>query len=86
MDSSVSYHPDPEINSSVAAEALESERIDLSIGYPPRVWTCPGCATRHARGHFQAIGQHRCLHCGYVGTGGVMSLPGDPELGTEHLR
>lgn len=25
------------------------------------------------RGHFLTIGAHRCLGCGYVGTGGVMS-------------
>jgi rubredoxin len=71
----VSYHPDPVIDAEVAAVALEAERADLSIGYPPRFWECPQCGNGHTRGHFLAIGQHRCLHCGYVGGGGVMSLP-----------
>lgn len=67
----ISYHPDPEINASVAAEALEAERIDLSVGYLPRRWIC-SCGSSHERGHFMEIGVHRCLSCGYVGDGGIM--------------
>ena len=66
------YHPDPEINAEVMREALESERIDLAAGYPPRWWYCPDCGHSHGRGHFQEIGVHRCLFCGYVGEGGTM--------------
>ena len=65
------YHPDPEINAEVAADAIEAERTDLAAGYPPRRWRCV-CGTEHSRGHFGAIGVHRCLACGYVGTEGVM--------------
>lgn len=68
---SVVYHDDPEINAEIAQAALESERIDLAAGYPPRRWICP-CVASHSRGHFQVIGVHRCLRCGYVGDGGVM--------------
>lgn len=75
---SVVYHPDPEINAGVAADALEAERADLAAGYPPRRWICPDCEIEHRRGHFLTIGTHRCLRCGYVGTGGVMEL-GDYE-------
>ena len=66
------YHLDPEINAEIMQEALESERLDLAAGYPPRWWWCPECGASHGRGHFQVIGIHRCLHCGYVGDGGVM--------------
>ena len=65
------YHPDPRINAEVAADALDAERADLTAGYPPRPWCCP-CGAAHARGHFGAIGIHRCLACGYVGPGGVL--------------
>jgi rubredoxin len=75
------YHPDPEINAEVVTMALEAERIDLAAGYPPRRWTCPGCGASHRRGHFQVIGVHRCLACGYVGDGGVMSTPQDGDRG-----
>lgn len=68
----VAYHPDPEINAEVIQQANEGEEFDLSIGYPPRAWTCP-CGATHARGHFGAIGIHRCLSCGYVGDQGVLS-------------
>lgn len=73
----VEYHPDPEIDAEVAAEVLEAERVDLAVGYPPRAWTCPDCGATHSRGHFMTIGVHRCLGCGYAGTGGVMTLPED---------
>jgi rubredoxin len=63
----VAYHPDPEINEGVAADALEAEKIDIAAGMKPRRWACPQCGKSHGRGHFQAIGVHRCLHCGYVG-------------------
>src|SRR5690349_3550747 len=65
----VCYHPDPEINVDVALDVLAAETADLAAGYPPRRWVCP-CGKAHSRGHFLAIGQHRCLSCGYVGTGG----------------
>ena len=68
------YHPDDEINAGVAADTLEAERIDLAAGYTPRRWQCE-CGAEHGRGHFQTIGIHRCLACGYVGTGGAMLLP-----------
>lgn len=66
------YHPDPEINAEIALETLDAERADLALGYPPRRWVCD-CGVSHQRGHFSAIGVHRCLSCGYVGTGGVMT-------------
>jgi hypothetical protein len=68
------YHPDPAISAEVAAEELAAERLDLSIGYPPRRWLCPDCGHGHARGHFMNVGFHRCLFCGYVGPSGVMTL------------
>jgi rubredoxin len=71
----ICYHPDQEINREVAQEAIIAESIDIGVGYPPRRWTCPDCGASHSRGHAQAIGQHRCLRCGYVGTGGVMWDP-----------
>lgn len=67
----IQYHPDPEINAGVAADVLVAEVADLAAGYPPRRWICP-CGASHARGHLGAIGQHRCLSCGYVGNDGVM--------------
>ncbi len=71
---SIVYHPDPVINEGVAADVLAAEVADLEAGYVPRRWTCP-CGASHSRGHFISIGQHRCLFCGYVGTGGVMWDP-----------
>ena len=68
----LAYHPDAEINAGVAADALDAERYDLSVGFPPSPWLCPECGAGHDRGHFQTVGVHRCLGCGYVGTGGVM--------------
>lgn len=73
------YHPDPEIDAEVRAEALENERFDLAAGYPPRWWLCPDCGACHRRGHFMSIGVHRCLRCGYVGEGGTMHT-NDPRL------
>jgi len=75
-DRALCYHPDPAINREVAEEALTAEKIDLSVGYPPRRWRCD-CGAEHGRGHFQVIGVHRCLRCGYVGPGGLMWAPGD---------
>lgn len=77
----VTYHTDPEINAEVAAAALEVERIDLAAGYAPRGWTCPDCGASHKRGHFQVVGVHRCLGCGYLGDGGVMWTPEDGDRG-----
>ncbi len=65
------YHPDPEINAEVTADALEAERADLAAGYAPRRWRCI-CGAEHSRGHFGSVGAHRCLACGYTGTSGVM--------------
>jgi rubredoxin len=69
---SLTYHPDPAVNAEIMAEALEVERLDLSLGYEPRWWVCPDCGASHHRGHFQIIGIHRCMKCGYVGDGGTM--------------
>ena len=71
------YHPDPEINAGVVADAAEAERADLAAGYPPRRWRCPECSTEHSRGHVGAIGVHRCLSCGYTGPGGIMFVEGE---------
>ncbi len=69
------YHPDPEINGGVAADALDAERADLAADYLPSRWRCE-CGAEHGRGHFMAIGIHRCLGCGYVvGPDGVMLGP-----------
>lgn len=74
------YHQDPEMNEGIAVDVLAAEIIDLQVGYAPRRWTCPDCGQSHSRGHFNAIGCHRCLSCGYTGTGGVMW---DPQCETE---
>ena len=66
------YHPDEEINRGVAADTLAAEMADLKAAYPPRWWMCE-CGASHQRGFFQTFGVHRCLRCGYVGEGGVMS-------------
>lgn len=70
------YHPDDEINVGVAADVLEGERYDLSVGSDPSWWECE-CGAQHGRGHFQTIGVHRCLRCGYAGMGGRMFRPED---------
>lgn len=78
MNDPICYHPDPDINAEVAREALEAEVIDLALGYQPRRWTCP-CGKSHSRGHIPgSIGAHRCLFCGYVGSGGIMLAPEGP--------
>ena len=74
----VCYHPDPGINPEIVADALAAERADLAAGYAPRRWRCI-CGAEHSRGHFETIGVHRCLTCGYIGTGGVMLDSGEPE-------
>lgn len=67
------YHPDPEINEGHRVDSLDAENADLAAGYPPRRWECE-CGASHGRGHFPlgAVGSHRCMNCGYVGTGGRM--------------
>jgi len=65
----VAHHPDPAINAEIALDALDAEKTDLAAGYPPRRWQCPTCTATHGRGHFQTVGVHRCMGCGYVGTG-----------------
>ena len=67
------YHPDPEINEEVIADMLEAEAYDMSVGDGPWWWQCPKCRASHNRGHHEAVGVHRCLGCGYTGTGGIMS-------------
>lgn len=79
------YHPDPEIDAGIVADALEAEMFDLAAGYPARWWVCPDCANAHRRGHLNAIGQHRCLRCGYVGDGGTMHI-NDPRPVKEEGR
>lgn len=71
MSTKIQYHPDPEINAEVIADAIAGEIADLAAGYPPKRWICP-CGASHSRGHFMTIGVHRCLKCGYYGDGGVM--------------
>ena len=81
----LNYHPDPEINASLHAEAMENERIDLEAGLPPRRWRCD-CGAEHGRGHFLYIGQHRCLNCGYVGEGGyLVPPPGEADMHPDSL-
>jgi hypothetical protein len=79
------YHPHPGINAEISADALEAERADLAAGYPPRRWQC-GCGASHGRGHFMTVGVHRCLRCGYVGTGGVMFGTSNPVRPAERDR
>ena len=68
---SAAYHPDLEVNAGIVLDALDAERVDLAAGYAPRFWRCPDCGHGHARGHFQVIGIHRCLYCGYAGDAGT---------------
>jgi hypothetical protein len=68
------YRPDPVIDAEVALDVLAAEVADLAAGYPPRQWRCP-CGAVHCRGHFQTVGAHRCLGCGYIGSAGVMVAP-----------
>jgi hypothetical protein len=63
------------IEQEIEEDVREAEIADVLAGYAPRPWTCD-CGTTHSRGHFLTIGQHRCLRCGYVGTGGIL---GDPK-------
>ena len=75
------YHPDQKINAAVIADVLDAELADLAAGCPPRRWRCP-CGTEHSRGHFETVGIHRCLACGYTGPEGVMlddDEPGNAE-------
>lgn len=65
------------IEAELRADTLDAERADLVAGYPPRHWQCD-CGASHSRGHFQTIGTHRCLACGYVGTGGEMFGTSNP--------
>lgn len=47
------YHPDPEINEGVAADAREGEQANLAVGFAPSQWECE-CGSAHDRGHFLA--------------------------------
>lgn len=69
--STSTYHPDPEINAEVALDVRDGEKANLAAGLPPSTWMCE-CGARHSRGHYGTIGVHRCMKCGYVGTGGVL--------------
>lgn len=71
------YHPDAEIAAECHEQAVEAEATDVAAGYAPRGWRCD-CGAEHSRGHFLTVGVHRCLACGYVGTGGTL---GDPPEG-----
>jgi hypothetical protein len=62
------------IEDEVRAEERESEAADIAAGYPPRRWRCD-CGAEHRRGHFQSVGVHRCLGCGYMGDGGTLWAP-----------
>jgi hypothetical protein len=66
------YHPDPEINAEVALERARGELLDIRAGYPVSRWTCPDCGRSHRRGFMPGSLAHRCLWCGYVGTGGFI--------------
>ena len=79
------YHPDPEINHGVTLDAIEAELSDLAAGYEPRWWMCQ-CGAMHHRGHFHIVGNHRCLTCGYVGTGGVMADTKEELLTWEEIQ
>ena len=74
------YHPDPEINDGIAADTLEAEAADLGAGMDPRRWECE-CGAQHSRGHFMSVGVHRCLGCGYVGSGGRMFVEDEAPEG-----
>ena len=63
-------------------EVLAAEKADLAAGMSPRWWVCPQCGHSHKRGHFGAIGCHRCLTCGYTGSGGIMWT--DDELQAQY--
>lgn len=78
----IGYHPDPEINAEIVAQALVAEQADLAAGYPPRWFRCD-CGAAHNRGHFQVIGVHRCMACGYVGTGGTTHINRPVEEATQ---
>jgi len=70
---SLHTQPTGTVDSEVRAEEQESEAADLAAGYPPRRWRCD-CGREHGRGHFQSVGVHRCLGCGYVGHSTVGAL------------
>lgn len=85
MSAETVYHPDPEINEGIEVDALRAELVDIAAGFPARAWRCPGrdgasCSAVHGRGPLPN-GGHRCLRCGYVGTGGVMFVEGDAPEG-----
>jgi rubredoxin len=72
----IGYHPDPEINEEIVADALAGEIADVAAGYPPKFWRCPDCGRGHKRGHFLTVGIHRCMGCGYMWTGGTIHTHG----------
>lgn len=79
------YHPEPEVNAEIIADAIAAETTDLKAGYQPRWWACPICNRAHNRGHHLTIGTHRCLACGYEGAGGTMHI-NDPRPYQENVQ
>lgn len=71
-----SYHPDRAIDREIHADVQAAEIADMAAGaHAPRRWICD-CGRSHWRGHFMTWGRHRCLGCGYVGTGGTYAYEG----------
>ena len=56
------YHPDPEIDAEVRADAAAGARADLAAGLPCHC--CPQCGRTHDRGYVDGHSVYRCLHCG----------------------
>lgn len=56
------YHPDPDIDAEILAEAALGARADLSAGL--RCHCCPRCGWTHGRGWFDGVDTYRCLRCG----------------------
>lgn len=72
------------IQEEIAADERDAEVADVKAGYPPRRWRCV-CGAEHDRGHFQALGVHRCMRCGYAGDGGTLLEP-EPSPATPAAR
>lgn len=79
------YHPDPGINEGVAADAREGEAASLAAGLAPSPWECT-CGAAHGRGPIEGGDLHRCLNCGYVGTGGRLMDPSGFRLYQDRIR
>lgn len=86
------YHPEPEINEGIQADAHAAEKANLAAGYEPTPWECT-CGAAHDRGFFGSPGVHRCLRCGSVGAHGRYMEPGEfddyrtpPSSSTEETK